>query len=203
MKVELIAYTENGEVLIERAMRICHGGDIDLEKGPNKTFIQNVIKLGHGSPLEHASMTFKIMNVSRALTHQLVRHRIASYTQKSQRYCREDMFEYVTPESIASDPKFKEEYDRMCQKIQELYNFLVTSGVKREDARYILPNACYTDIWVTMNLRELRNFFGLRCDKHAQWEIRELADTMLRIAYLKYPIVFEDLYKQYITKDNP
>ena len=201
MQVELVASTENAEIIIERAMRICHGGDVDPEKGANKTFIQNIIKLGHESPLEHGVMTFKIMDVSRSLTHQLVRHRIASYTQKSQRYCKEDQFGYVIPESISSNPNFKMEYERMCQKINELYTFFINSGVKREDARYILPNACYTDIWVTMNFRELRSFFKLRCDKHAQWEIRNLADEMLKIAYSKYPIIFEDLFDKYIKQN--
>ena len=201
MKVELVASTENAEIIIERAMRICHGGDVDPEKGANKTFIQNIIKLGHESPLEHGVMTFKIMDVSRSLTHQLVRHRIASYTQKSQRYCKEDQFGYVIPESISSNPNFKMEYERMCQKINELYSFFINSGIKREDARYILPNACYTDIWVTMNFRELRSFFKLRCDRHAQWEIRDLAKEMLKIAFEKYPIVFEDLYNVFLLND--
>ena len=201
MKVELVANTENAEIIIERAMRICHGGDVDPEKGANKTFIQNVIKLGHESPLEHGVMTFKIMDVSRSLTHQLVRHRIASYTQKSQRYCKEDQFGYVIPPEIEKNETFKKEFINMCKKINDLYTYLTLSGVKREDARYILPNACFTDIWVTMNFRELRSFFKLRCDKHAQWEIRNLAKEMLKIAYSKYPIVFEDLYNLYVLND--
>ena len=198
MKVELVASTENAEIIIERAMRICHGGDVDPEKGANKMFIQNIIKLGHESPLEHGSMTFKIMDVSRSLTHQLVRHRIASYTQKSQRYCKEDQFGYVIPPEIEKNETFKKEFTNMCKKINDLYTYLILSGIKREDARYILPNACFTDIWTTMNFRELRSFFKLRCDKHAQWEIRNLANEMLRIAFDKYPIIFEDLYRKFI-----
>ena len=196
MKVELVASTENAEIIIERAMRICHGGDVDPEKGANKTFIQNIIKLGHESPLEHGVMTFKIMDVSRSLTHQLVRHRIASYTQKSQRYCKEGQFKFVIPESIANSD-FRSDYIIMMKRIQEFYDSMVNNGIKREDARYVLPNACYTDIWVTMNFRELRSFFKLRCDSHAQWEIRDMAKEMLKIAYARYPIVFEDLYLQY------
>ena len=198
MKIELVTSTENAELLIERAMRICHGGDVDPEKGANKTFIQNIIKLGHESPLEHGVMTFKITDVSRSLTHQLVRHRIASYTQKSQRYCKENQFGYVTPKSIQDNPEIYETYKNLMATINHYYELFVNSGIRREDARYILPNACYTDIWVTMNFRELRNFFKLRCHKTAQWEIRDMAKEMLKIAFEKYPIVFEDLYNQYI-----
>ena len=198
MKVEVVTYTPDAERLIERAMRICHGGDMSEDKSVNKTFIQSVIKLGHESVIEHASVTFKISDVSRSLTHQLVRHRLASYTQESQRYVKKLDFDYVTPDSIIDKPELCEKYDDLMSKINELYSLFIQAGIKREDARYMLPNACTTSIWVTMNFRELRSFFKLRCDSHAQWEIRDMAKTMLIECYNRFPIIFEDLYNVYI-----
>jgi len=197
MKVELVTYTPDAERTIERAMRICHGGDMAADGSTNKTFIQGVIKLGHESVIEHACATFKISGVSRSLTHQLVRHRLASYTQESQRYVKKSNFEYVTPESIQDKPELYEKYVNLMREINELYNLFIYASINREDARYILPNACTTSIWVTMNFRELRNFFKLRCDSHAQAEIRNLAKEMLKLCYDRFPIIFEDLYKQY------
>ena len=200
MKVEVVAYTPDAERVIERAMRICHGGDMAADGTTNKTFIQNVIKLGHESVIEHASVTFKISGVSRSLTHQLVRHRLASYTQESQRYVKKVDFDYITPDSIIDKPELCEKYDDLMGKINDLYYLFINAGIKREDARYMLPNACTTSIWVTMNFRELRNFFKLRCDSHAQWEIRNLAKTMLKDCYDRFPIIFEDLYNIYVSE---
>ena len=201
MLAELVQCTPNAELLIERAMRVCHGGDVKDDK-PNKTFIQGVIKLGHESPLEHGSATFKIEGVSRALTHQLVRHRIASYTQKSQRYVKENPFEYIIPPEIEnnSDANILYQYHSFMAEVQKFYNKLINAGLKREDARYVLPNACCTSIYVTMNFREFRNFIKLRSDKHAQWEIRELSDMILSILYEKFPIIFEDLFVMYFPE---
>ena len=202
MKVELVTYTPDAEKTIERAMRICHGGDMAPDGTTNKTFIQGVIKLGHESVIEHASATFKISGVSRSLTHQLVRHRLASYTQESQRYVKKLDFDYVTPDSISDKPELCEKYDDLMIKINELYKLFIDAGIKREDARYMLPNACTTSIWVTMNFRELRNFFKLRCDAHAQWEIRDMTKTMLKLCYDRFPIIFEDLYNQYYVNQQ-
>lgn len=199
MKVELVTYTPDAERTIERAMRICHGGDMAEDGTPNKTFIQGVIKLGHESVIEHASATFKISGVSRSLTHQLVRHRLASYTQESQRYVKKLDFDYVTPDAIIDKPELCEKYDDLMSTINKLYKLFIDAGIKREDARYMLPNACTSSIWVTMNFRELRNFFKLRCDSHAQWEIRYLAFDMLKECYNHFPIIFEDLYNEYIN----
>lgn len=202
MKVEIVAYTPDAEKTIERAMRICHGGDMAPDGTTNKTFIQGVIKLGHESVIEHASATFKISGVSRSLTHQLVRHRLASYTQESQRYVKKLDFDYVTPDSISDKPELCEKYDDLMIKINELYKLFIDAGIKREDARYMLPNACTTSIWVTMNFRELRSFFKLRCDSHAQAEIRNLAKEMLKLCYDRFPIIFEDLYNQYYVNQQ-
>ena len=197
MKVELVTYTPDAERTIERAMRICHGGDMAADGSTNKTFIQGVIKLGHESVIEHASVTFKISGVSRSLTHQLVRHRLASYTQESQRYVKKTDFDYICPDSIWNNSELRDKYANLMAEINKLYNSFIEAGIKREDARYMLPNACTTSIWVTMNFRELRSFFKLRCDSHAQAEIRNLSKEMLKLCYDRFPIIFEDLYKQY------
>ncbi len=200
MKVEVVTHTPDAERLIERAMRICHGGDLNEDKTVNKTFIQSVIKLGHESVIEHSSVTFKISGVSRSLTHQLVRHRLASYTQESQRYVKKTDFDYICPDSIWNNPELRDKYANLMVEINNLYNSFIEAGIKREDARYMLPNACTTTIWVTMNFRELRSFFKLRCDSHAQWEIRDMAKTMLVECYNRFPIIFEDLYNMYIAE---
>jgi len=195
MYIELVESTPNGELVIERAMRVCHGGDLDENGKPNKNFIQSVIKLGHESVLEHASATFKICEVSRALTHQLVRHRLSSFTQESQRYVKKTNFDYVMPE-VFKEKGLIAEYTACMQYLQELYNKFIDAGVKREDARYILPNACTTNIWMTCNLRQWRSVIKLRSDSHAQAEIQELSDMLLHQLYETYPIVFEDLFVQ-------
>lgn len=200
MSLEIKRYTPDAELLIEEAMRLCHGGTVDPNGKPNKKFIQGIIKLGHESPLEHASVTFMLRGASRAMTHQLVRHRIASYSQKSQRYVKEDQFQYVTPDSIMNKEEICKEYDKTMAKLQEFYNYMIKCGILREDARYILPNACESDIMFTMNFRELRNFIKLRSEKHAQWEIRQYSDMMLTELYEKFPIIFEDLFIQFIPE---
>ena len=191
MRVELLSITENAEALIERGARICYDSKENAET--RKPFIQNLIKRGHEGVLEHSVATFKISEVSRALTHQLVRHRLASYNQRSQRYVKEDGFDYVAPQSIINDKKAYSLYINLIEEINESYKKLLELGVPPEDARYILPNACHTEIIITMNFRELRHFLKLRLDSHAQWEIREMANRMLGLLIEHAPIVFEDI----------
>ena len=188
MKVELLRITENAEKLIEQAGRTCYKS----EKG-NLAIIKRWVDSGHESVIEHTSATFRISGVSRALTHQLVRHRIGfSYSQESQRYVNAENFDFVVPESVdLSSLGFK--YLAIMCEIKELYEALIKSGIPKEDARYILPNACTTEIVVTANFRALRNFFKLRCDKKAQWEIRELANEMLKICKSNVQYVFDDM----------
>jgi len=158
-----------------------------------KRLIKRVTGYGHASVIEHASFTFSIEDVSRAMTHQLVRHRIASYTQQSQRYVTYDTLEkYVTPESISSNADAKKVFDETLEKISGTYQKLLKLKIPKEDARFILPNAAKTNIIVTMNARELRHFFNLRCCARAQWEIREAAVEMLRQAKKATPVLFED-----------
>jgi len=164
---------------------------MDLETA--KRIIKRVTGYGHMSVIEHASFTFSIEGVSRAMTHQLVRHRIASYTQQSQRYVAYDTLEkFVTPLNIAKNADAKKVFDDALEKISEAYRKLLDMGIPKEDARFILPNAAKTNIIVTMNARELRHFFNLRCCNRAQWEIREVAIEMLKQAKKAAPALFEN-----------
>lgn len=142
--------------------------------------ILHCLRSGHHSVLEHVSFTFFISGVSRALTHQLVRHRLASYSQQSQRYCKVDEsgFQYVTPTTIVNNEKALEEYDRCMQVISKCYNNLVQYGVPAEDARYVLPNGAYTNITMSLNLRQFIHLCNERLCTTAQWEIRHMVHLM-------------------------
>ncbi len=176
------------------AAKLTHykGGIEELKRSDEKqlkNILRYVIKLGHESVIEHAYFTFAISGVSRALTHQLVRHRIASYSQQSQRYVESEM-DYVTPPSIVTAGAEKE-YKEMMEKIWGIYDKF-KEVVPVEDARYVLPNAACTQIMVSMNARSLLNFFELRCCLHAQWEIRALAWKMLGLVRKVAPVIFEN-----------
>jgi thymidylate synthase (FAD) len=155
-----------------------------------ESFIKKLTDLGHQSPLEHCTFTFGVEGVSRALLAQLTRHRIASYSVKSQRYVKEGQFEYITPKSIKEDDMLFLEYIRLMKDIQKFYNSAIKRGVQPEDARYVLPNACSTQLIMTFNIRSLLNFFELRCCNRAQAEIRQLADIMLDICKEVAPNIF-------------
>ena len=187
MNIKLISITPNPEDVIEEAGRICYKSEIG-----DKTIIQRFIKSGHESMLEHANCTFYIDGVSRALSHQLVRHRIASYSQQSQRYVSENKFNFIIPPEIEKNQYTKVLYESAMKQIQEAYNILQKNGIKKEDARFLLPNACETSLIFTFNFRSLRNFLKLRLDIHAQWEIRELANEILKIIKPIAPNVFFD-----------
>ena len=188
MKIELLVITPDAEKLIEEAGRTCYKS----EKG-NSSIIKRWVESGHESVIEHASATFRISGVSRALTHQLVRHRIGfSFSQESQRYVNAENFDYVMPECMR-DCESELDFFNLMNDIKKLYTKLIKSGIPKEDARYILPNAVTTEIVVTANFRALRHFFKLRCDKKAQWEIRELAGEMLKICKTKVKYVFDDM----------
>ncbi len=197
MNVKLIGSTPNPEKIPAMAGMLTHSKSKpeDLEKAPEKRLnavLKEVLKLGHTSVIEHTSFTFAISDVSRSLTHQLVRHRIASYAQQSQRYVNLTEPNYVTPPKIAKDKKMKKAYGETMKNIWEQYNNLLEMGIPAEDARFILPNAACTNIIVTMNARSLLNFFELRCCLHAQWEIRQLANKMLQEVKKVAPIIFKN-----------
>jgi thymidylate synthase (FAD) len=165
----------------------------EIDHGTAKQIIKRVTGYGHSSVIEHASFTFSIEGVSRAMTHQLVRHRIASYTQQSQRYVAYNTVEnYVTPPTIAKNPQAKAAFDKTLEEISHAYQQLLKIGIAKEDARFILPNAAKTNIIVTMNARELRHFFNVRCCARAQWEMREAATEMLKQVKKVAPALFEN-----------
>lgn len=192
--MELLSYTPKSELLASMAAKLTHyPSSIDeLKKSDEnelKTILDVVMKMGHTSVVEHVCFTFAISGVSRSLTHQLVRHRIASYSQQSQRYVTQEM-NYVVPPSVKKTGSL-EKYHSIMNKIWKLYEEL-KKDIPTEDARYVLPNASSTKIIVTMNARSLLNFFELRCCLHAQWEIRKLAWKMLGIVKKIAPVIFHN-----------
>jgi len=197
--VRLLNHTPDPERAVAVAARLCYApvGAAELMEHMEDTAVRKVLKVimgsGHFSALEHVSYTFAIDGVSRALTHQLVRHRVASYNQQSQRYvsfAEEPVF--IVPPSVAADAGVLARYEAANTAAFLAYRDLIEAGVSAEDARYLLPNATETKIVVTMNMRELLHFFELRCCKRAQWEIRELACMMLDLVEPTAPYVFVD-----------
>ena len=199
MRVALLQHTPDPEITVALAARLCYSPtSIDqlrekLSSSDVESFLDKIMSLGHQSVLEHASFTFGIEGISRATSHQLVRHRLASYSQQSQRYVSHKAgFEAVVPPSIAAQPELNARFEEQLQAIHRVYADLVEAGIPAEDARYILPNAAETKIMVTMNARELIHFFELRCCERAQWEIRSMAVEMLRLVKPIAPTIFRD-----------
>lgn len=260
LNVKLLSYTPDAEKVVASSAKLCYSSsgveDIieRLDDVSTQEFLSKLTSIGHLSPFEHVNFTFAIEGVSRVLTHQLVRHRIASYSQQSQRYVKADLFEYIIPPAIAKNDMAKEIYVEHMEASQHAYDCLVLTLMFRklsdrkdllpdyeihdgetyigpelliaayreaqignwekinkiykdarkknpvefskieksaiEDARYVFPNGCETKIVVTMNARTLMNFFEHRCCSRAQWEIRELADVMLREVYKVAPAIF-------------
>ncbi|MFA5795472.1 MAG: FAD-dependent thymidylate synthase [Candidatus Brocadiia bacterium] len=197
MNVTLLQHTKDPERAIALAARLCYSnvGIKELKdhiSAPQTgKLVQMLVRMGHHSALEHASFTFGVEGVSRSLTHQLVRHRLASYSQQSQRYVKAESFEYIVPPEIKSDPALNKVFIQTMNGIQKIYNLFTSKGIAAEDARYVLPNATETKIIVTMNARELLHFCLLRCCNRAHWEIHQLADGMLKQAKAVASNVFE------------
>ena len=199
MQVELLYHTPDPERAVATAARLCYApvGASELMETLDEERIHKVLSTimtgGHFSTLEHASYTFAIDGVSRALTHQLVRHRLASFNQQSQRYVKfAGGLETIKPDSIAENEEANRLFDEMIAKTVEAYQAFLAAGIPAEDARYILPNAAETKIVVTMNIRELLHFFSVRCCNRAQWEIRDLAWRMLELVRPTAPYIFAD-----------
>ena len=182
MKVTLTRVTENPIGAIEEAACNCYNSEPTGGK-----IMKACYNSGHHSVLEFCDFTFHIEGVSRALTHQLVRHRLASYAQRSQRYCGEGNFDYVIPPSIQKDEDTLHTYTALMGYINMQYEKLQRAGIPNEDARYVLPNACETVIEVKMNLRTLIHFMNERLCTRAQWEIRQMALLMKRCIEEQYP----------------
>ncbi len=221
LKVRLVAHTPEPEKLVAAAAKLCYsqlGADEimdDLSEDNVEKFLNMLMNLGHQSPIEHCSFSFAVEGVSRALTHQLVRHRIASYSQRSQRYVTEGQFQYIIPPAINENEKARKIYIETMENDQKAYDEIanilkaqyieeyikdgmsekqaISAAEKRaiEDARYILPNACETKIMITMNARSLIHFFNVRCCTRAQWEIREMAELMLNEVKAVAPNIFK------------
>ena len=250
LKVKLMAHTPNPDAIVAAAAKLCYSPVGVDEISKNLTdeevakFVNHLVNIGHESPIEHVAFTFGIEGISRSCSHQIVRHRIASFSQQSQRYVKLDQFDYIIPPAISKYPKLKQEFIEHMERSQEAYDNLVSqlidikmdnkykywfeeveeqffsmtvdeackydkdirlfwksmhekeynAIVKEaiEDARYVFPNACETKMVVTMNARSLYNFFSKRCCERAQWEIRELANEMLKLVKEVAPVLFKN-----------
>ncbi|MBF0560221.1 MAG: FAD-dependent thymidylate synthase [Nitrospirae bacterium] len=206
LKGILLRHTPDPEEVIAMAAKLCYSpsGIEDLKKKikakDQSVFVERLMKMHHESPIEHSSFTFAIEGISRACSHQLVRHRLASYSQQSQRYVSEESgFDYVIPKTIKGDRELEKYFINFMSRAQEAYNHIVRrlgeKGTKGEsanqDARFVMPNACETKIMVTMNSRELLHFFRQRCCNRAQWEIRAVAIEMLSLVKRVSPTIFK------------
>ena len=194
MNVQLLAHTPAPEQLVAASARLCYSAasiaDLAAIEADKAAEFIGKLPEAHQSPFEHVSFTFGIEGVSRAMLAQITRHRIASFSVQSQRYVNMDEFGYVIPPSIAANQDALDEYEHFMDRAGLVYTYLRSSGIPAEDARFVLPNACETRIIVTMNARELLHFFSLRCCKRAQWEIRAVADEMLRLCKEVAPEIF-------------
>ena len=199
MEVKLLAITHflhgdgSTEGLIEYAGRVCYRTQ---PRGNPGAFIRKRIEEGHESIIEHAVATFEIRGISRACSHQLVRHRLASYSQESQRYVDMNHPEFVLPPSIAQNPEAMRVWEETLKAVQTGYRKLRELGIHKEDARFLLPNATATRIVMSANFREWRHFLKVRLNPKAQWEIRELARRILIILYRVAPSVFADIAQE-------
>ena len=206
MQVKILAHTPEPEKLIAAAAKLCYSSSpVDkimdgLTDEAVEKFLAKLVDMGHESPIEHVSFTFMIDGVSRALLAQITRHRLASFSVRSQRYVNENSFDYVIPPEITKDNHLRRKFVDKVEIMNDLYNYLVmelmgqgrTWEQAQEDARFILPNACATSMVMTMNARELIHFFNKRCCDRAQWEIRAVADEMLRQCKEVAPILFKN-----------
>lgn len=196
-RVTLISYTPDPERLVATAARLCYS-EMDVATAASAMAADEasrrsakMVELGHHSTLEHVSFTFGIAGVSRALTHQLVRHRLASYSQQSQRYINFKDFEYVTPATIRQNEPMQKRYHQLMAEVRSFYDEMITEGIPREDARYIFPNAVTSQLVMTMNARSLLHFFRLRLCLRAQHEIRAMAGGMLGAVRPVAPSLFK------------
>jgi thymidylate synthase (FAD) len=204
LKVMLVSYSPEPEKTISAAARLCYSPadaeDILSKVGDDdqQDFLGKLTAVGHLSPVEHASFTFVVEGISRACSHQLVRHRLASYSQQSQRYVNEREFDYIMPPSIKENGEMKAHFEKMMEEIQQSYSYFAdklaqlghSTESAREDARFVLPNATETKIMITMNARELLHFFRQRLCNRAQWEIRAMALAMLKLVKPVAPTIF-------------
>lgn len=194
MKVTLIQETPNPVETIANIATICYGKD--KAKNPKK-LVENLLRLKHLSVFEHIYFTWKIEGISRTCLAQLTRHRHASYTVRSQRYCSESEQSFIVPESMDYNVALIQEYYTFMDTAKDFYDYLISWGVKREDARFVLPQAMETDLYMSCNLRELLHIYKLRSDKSAQWEIRELVEKIRESVNPELDFMFEMVVNEY------
>lgn len=203
MKVELLRLTERPLTLISEAYRICYASAPKDDPVEENKFIKACIRNQHTSPLEHAAATFLISGISRPCSQQIERHRIASYTQESQRYVNAENAEFVFPKSIEDNVVTSDAYYNLISRSKAIYKYLISKGVKKEDARFVLPQAVTTKMMMTINFRSLRNLLNLRLDVHAQWEIRQVAADMVaelnKVSPELVDTIFGDILKDKIS----
>lgn len=196
MRVKLLSHTNDPEKIVAAAARCCYSNDDpdnlleSLTDDRVEKFLSKLVEMKHESPFEHASFTFSISGVSRALLAQITRHRVASFSVRSQRYCEFKDADFVLPDSISRDPRASEIYLESLKNLKSTYDSLLEFGISKEDSRMILPNAAETSMVLTMNARELLHFFSLRCCSRAQWEIRAVANEMLKLVKNVAPNLF-------------
>lgn len=198
MKVKLLAYTPEPEKTCAASAMTSFklkGSGTHIDKLTDEKaheIIRMVLGYGHVSVIEHANFTFSVEGISRVFTHELVRHRLASYTQQSQRYVRIKDFDPVVPHTIRKNKKAKKIFDDFIKEVPHVYMKLAELGIPNEDARFVLPNATRTNITITMNARELHHFFNLRCCARSLWEMQEVATKMLEEVRKVAPVLFEN-----------
>jgi len=193
MEVELLAVTPNAERVIEEAGRTCYMSQERADDAGTPRFIRMLVSKGHLSVLEHAAATFRVRGISRAATHQIVRHRLCSFSQRSQRYVREAGQTPVEPPSIESNKEASACFREAIASAQAAYDSLLRLGVPKEDARFVMPNATPSEIVISANFRELRHIIAVRGSRGAQWEVREMAACILEKMKSLAPNVFFDL----------
>jgi thymidylate synthase (FAD) len=201
MIVKLISITPEAEKHVEYNARMCYESMDKMTADSHMQFLPNLLKNGHLSIFEHGSASFFIDEISRACSHQLVRQRLSSFTQKSQRYVREKDFTYTIPLEIQKNPEALKIYQSTINTIQNSYNQLTELGIRKEDARFLLPNAVHTTLTMTANFREWLHVIDLRVSLHAQWEIRELLTLIWKELYQKVPSIFDLTYFLHWSKD--
>ncbi len=199
MNIELIAFTPDPQLVIAEAARTCYLSFDRQNEESDRKLIRQLIRRGHLSVLEHATATFRVRGCSRAFTHQLVRHRLCSFSQQSQRYVKESGFAAVTPPRIRGNQEAMIIYDEMMEQSRETYRRLIEMGIRKEDARFILPNAVTSEIVFSANFRQLRHMLILRGDPHAQWEIREV---FLRIGMILKEIALDCFFDLVVDEEN-
>ena len=182
--------------IVENATRVCYKSEDKIKEGSAEKLIRGIIKAKHFGCIEHVSLTVKFI-CDRACSHQLVRHRLMSFNQKSQRYCKEDNLEVIEPEGLENTSLWLES----CRQAENAYAEMIRRGEKPEVARGVLPNSTATEIYATANLREWRHFFELRCHRTAQRDIRSLALSLLCQMFEQYPVFFEDMVDKYAIMD--